>query len=366
MTIKQSFEGIVSIRRDHNGVLWSDPLNRKEPYFKLDRQTIKNYGLVNGVRVKAAVNGRTLNNIISVCGSEPQAFKSRRAFSSQPAAIPDQRFDFGSTAYASLRIIDMFMPIGFGTRALIVSPPRAGKTVILEEMAKGLREINQKLRIIALLIDERPEEVTGFKMKTDALVLHRTLDQSTRSQVELSNLLIDHIQAEVEAGNDIVVLIDSLTRLSRSYNRSDNRSRGRTMSGGVGAGALEIPRKLFGLARNIQRGGSCTILATILRDTGSRMDEVIFQEFKGTGNSEIILDRELAENRIFPALNLRESGTRKEELLLDPNYYETITALRRKLFTLNKDSVIVSLLNLFEKYVNNKELLDKYSAEISG
>ncbi|MBN2461734.1 MAG: transcription termination factor Rho [Candidatus Cloacimonetes bacterium] len=359
-----TFEGLITCRSNRDAILWTDPLNRREYHYKVDPDLVWHYGLVNGTRLQVAVEDNKINRILSICNRKPEEFNTRRTFASLTASSPEARFDFGSAEFRSLRIMDMFIPVGKGTRALIVSPPRAGKTVLLEELARGFARISPDLRVILLLIDERPEEVTHFKQNTMATVFHRTLDQDTAAQVALVNLLIDNIQTEVECGNDIVVLVDSLTRLTRSFNRDDNRSRGRTMTGGIGVGALEIPRKLFGMARMVPGHGSCTILATILTGTGSRMDDIIFQEFKGTGNCEIILDRELAEERIFPAINLRESGTRKEELLIAKEDYEAICVLRRKLVNSGKSSAIMALHSMMEKYTDNKMLLRTIAAEI--
>jgi transcription termination factor Rho len=217
--------------------------------------------------------------------------------------------------------------------------------------------MNSKLRVIILLIDERPEEVTSFVLNTNAPVFHSSLDKGTSSHVLLSGFLINHLIAEMECGNDTVILLDSLTRMGRAYNAGKNNNR--TMSGGLSSGALEIPRKLFGLARNIQNGGSCTILATILKDTGSRMDEVIFQEFKGTGNCEIILDREIAEERLYPALHLSESGTRKDELLHSEEEIIKINKLRRSLLQMDKFSALVKFIEMVESTESNTELLNQ-------
>jgi transcription termination factor Rho len=195
-------------------------------------------------------------------------------------------------------------------------------------------------------------------MNTQATVFHSSLDKDSHLHVLLSNFILNHIKVELECGNDIILLIDSLTRMGRAYNRSEHNSNSRTMSGGLGSGALEIPRKLFGMARATSQGGSCTILATILKDTGSRMDEMIFQEFKGTGNCELILDRNLAEQRIFPAINLRESGTRKDELLLPATDLEKINILRRSLLKLDAASQIETLQNKMQKYPSNRQLLN--------
>jgi transcription termination factor Rho len=258
-----------------------------------------------------------------------------------------------------MRLIDLVAPIGKGTRGLIVSPPKAGKTMLLEQIAKAIRTDDPDTRLVVLLIDERPEEVTHFRRATAAEVFASSSDQPVQEHVELSELMLAHIRTELECGCNVVVLVDSLTRLVRAFNLRDSRGRNqsRTLSGGVEAGALQIPRRFFGLARNIENGGSVTILATILVDTGSRMDQFIFEEFKGTGNSEIVLDRSLAEAYIFPALDLPASGTRKEERLYSPDNSQRLAKLRRKLVDRPPREAMEFLLNLVAKYPSNEELL---------
>ena len=343
MNKKNQFEGILSLSPSQSPILWSIPFNKSKQYYRLNYKWVKQFALVSGARLRCEISGNRINKIISICGLEPAAFRERSRFENLIATSPDQRFDFSQSPYPALRIIDMFAPIGKGSRALIVSPPKAGKTTLLENLAKELVQNNPELRIIALLIDERPEEVTAFQMQTNALIYHSSMDMGSISHTNLSDLLIKHLRLEVECGNDVVVLLDSLTRLGRAYNLSERSSRGRTMSGGLGSAALELPRKFFGLARNVEGGGSCTILATILKDTGSQMDEVIFQEFKGTGNCDIILDRELADQRIFPAIDIQQSGTRKDELLHEPEKLQQINTLRRNLIKMGKAAAIESL-----------------------
>lgn len=352
-------EGILVVQQNREAMIWAVPYEYNQPHLPVPREVLSRFRLESGTRVKVALKNNRPDKLLSICGQEPADFADHRQFRDLISVNPDNRFDFSSSSVPALRIMDLFVPLGKGSRALIVSPPRAGKTVLLEQLARQFHESESETRMIALLIDERPEEVTSFRRNTDALVFSSTLDKSSREQVALANLLIKHITLEVECGNDVIILLDSLTRLGRAFNRNDTRSQGRTMSGGLGSGALEIPRKLFGLARNIQQGGSCTIIATILTDTGSRMDEIIFQEFKGTGNSELILDRNLAEERIFPALNLRESGTRKDELLIEEDQLQKIHLLRRKLLRMDDANAINYLLTLLEKYPDNNILLNQ-------
>ena len=239
---------------------------------------------------------------------------------------------------------------------MIVSPPKAGKTTLLEKIAEAIHAESPDARIIALLIDERPEEVTFFQRAVKAEVLASSSDQSVQEHVELAELTLAHIQSELECGHDVVVLVDSLTRMGRAFNLKGT-GRKRTMSGGIEVGALEFPRRFFGLARNIENGGSVTIIATALIDTGSRMDQVIFEEFKGTGNCEIVLDRSLAESYIFPAIDIRKSSARKEEQLYPEEEYLGLVKLRRMLAGLEPKEAMRTLLQLYEKYATNRELL---------
>lgn len=256
------------------------------------------------------------DNAVTFCRIESFNLGTKRRMS---AGTPDYECGFLQIA-----------PMGKGTRGLIVAPPKTGKTRLLEEIACAIHATDPDTRIIVLLIDERPEEVTHFRRKVPAEVLASSSDQHIRSHVNLVELTLAHIRCELECGRDIVVLLDSITRLGRAFNMNGAGS-GRTMTGGLDAKALEIPRRFFGLARNIEDGGSVTVIATALVGTGSRMDDLIFQEFKGTGNSEIVLDRSLAESRIFPAINILTSGTRKEELLYTTDEIKWLAALRRRL-----------------------------------
>ena len=228
--------------------------------------------------------------------------------------------------------------------------------MLLEQIATSIRAVGPETRIVILLIDERPEEVTHFRRSVDAEVFASSADQSTGEHVELTELMLAHIRTELECDRDVVVLVDSLTRMTRTFNLK-TRSRGRSLSGGLEAGAVEIPRRFFGLARNIEEGGSVTILATVLVDTGSRLDQVIFEEFKGTGNSEIVLDRDLAEARIFPAVDLVASGTRKIELLYNSDDTQRIAGLQRMLASQKPKAALLALMRLLEKYPSNEELL---------
>jgi transcription termination factor Rho len=256
------------------------------------------------------------------------------------------------------RIIDMVTPIGKGTRGIIVAPPRTGKTTILKQIANAVTENHPEVHVLVLLIDERPEEVTDFQRSVKAEVIASSNDQDLETHVRLSRFMIERCRRMVEAGKDVFVLLDSLTRVARAYNSVHGGS-GRTMTGGVDARALEIPRKMFAAARKIENGGSLTILATALVDTGSRMDELIFQEFKGTGNMELVLDRKLSDRRLFPAIDIPKSGTRKEEKLFPKHQIEAVRKLRRMMVDLNPVEAMETLIAALKKHKTNEELLTK-------
>lgn len=256
------------------------------------------------------------------------------------------------------RIIDLVTPIGKGTRGLIVAPPRTGKTTILKQIANAVSENHPDVHVLVLLIDERPEEVTDFQRSVKAEVVASSNDMDLETHVRLSRFMIERCRRMVESGKDVLVLLDSITRVARAYNSVHGGS-GRTMTGGVDARALEIPRKMFASARKIEEGGSLTIIATALVDTGSRMDELIFQEFKGTGNMELILDRKLSDRRLFPAIDIPKSGTRKEEKLFDVKFIEAIRKLRRTMVDLNPVEAMETLNAALKKNKTNEELLSK-------
>ena len=256
------------------------------------------------------------------------------------------------------RIIDLVTPIGKGTRGLIVASPRTGKTTILKQICNAITTNHPEVKTIVLLIDERPEEVTDFERSVEAEVVASSNDMDLETHVRLSRFMVERCRRMVECGQDVFMLMDSITRIARAYNNVKSGS-GRTMSGGVDARALEIPRRMFAAARNIEDGGSLTILATALVDTGSRMDELIFQEFKGTGNMELILDRKLAERRLYPAIDIPKSGTRKEEKLFPEEHLDAIHKLRRTMVDLDPINAMETLIGALKKHPTNAELLSK-------
>jgi transcription termination factor Rho len=274
---------------------------------------------------------------------------------------PIEKFQLETTPdLIETRVIDLVTPIGKGTRGIIVAPPRTGKTTILKQICNAITTNHPDVHAMVLLIDERPEEVTDFQRSVTAEVVASSNDMDLDTHVRLSRFMIERCRRMVEVGKDVFVLLDSLTRVARAYNSVHSGS-GRTMSGGVDARALEIPRKMFASARKIENGGSLTILATALVDTGSRMDELIFQEFKGTGNMELILDRKLSDRRLYPAIDIPKSGTRKEEKLFAPKNLEAIRKLRRTMVDLNPIEAMETLTAALKKHKTNDELLAKMS-----
>ncbi len=331
---------------------------------------VREYGLIQG----AAITGKAekgkgkgqLVKIETIGGVKPEAFKKRTKFTELVAVDPHERLDLGASGQESMRMVDLITPIGKGSRQLIVSPPKAGKTVLLEQMVQAIQKSNPECKVIVLLLDERPEEVTGFRRSVEgATVLSSTSDHSANEHAELAEMVLANVQTELECGQDVVLMVDSLTRLGRAFNNRTNRGREKrrsTMSGGLEAGVMEIPRRLFGLARAIEGGGSVTIIATCLINTGSRMDQLIFEEFKGTGNSELVLDRGLAEARIFPAIDIPASGTRKEAKLYSDKHSKGLVTLRRVLSSYNTREAMECLFKLLNKYPSNDEFLDSMCA----
>jgi transcription termination factor Rho len=281
----------------------------------------------------------------------------QKRFAEGVAINPTQfiRLETESSQFAA-RAMDLISPIGLGQRGLIVAPPGCGKTTMLKQVCQSVSSAYPDINLYALLIDERPEEVTDFKRSVSAKVHASSADESYEQHVRVANELLDTARRQAGEGEDVLIVIDSLTRLSRVHN-AERKSSGRTISGGLDARALEIPRKLFGAARKIENGGSLTILATILVDTGSAMDQVIFEEFKGTGNMEVVLSREIAQQRIFPAIDIAKSSTRREELLLDPKNINNINLLRKGLSVLKPIEAARKLVELLKEYPNNEELL---------
>ena len=296
-------------------------------------------------------------SVISVEDIPAEDYRARSDFERLTPLFPKERLLLENKGVnsAAMRVLDLMTPFGKGQRGLIVAPPRGGKTVLLKTIARSIRANYPEVELIVLLLDERPEEVTDFEETVDAPVFASTFDEPSRRHAQVSDLVIERAKRLVEMGRDVVILLDSLTRLARGYNA--NQTGGRIMSGGLGSNALEKPRKFFSAARNVEEGGSLTIIATCLVDTESRMDEVIFEEFKGTGNLEIRLDRELSERRIYPAISLSQSGTRNDDRLYNEQEFVKIMQLRRQLAMKPGWEGLQTLLQNISKTQNNAELL---------
>ncbi len=308
----------------------------------------------------AEKNGKSpeVTSVEKINGLSPATWKGVKEFSQLEVVSPDEVLHLeGKGSDRAMRVVELFCPVGKGQRALIVSPPKAGKTMLLQQLAHAISTLNPGVELLVLLIDERPEEVTDMRRSITGEVFASSSDTDRGNQVRLAQLVLEYARRKVEAGKDAVILLDSLTRLGRAFN-IHQKSSGRTLSGGVDIRALEIPKRIFGAARKIEHGGSLTIIATALIETNSRMDELIFQEFKGTGNMELVLDRDLANERIFPAINLSASGTRREELLFGPAVGEH-QKLRRSIARMSPKDAMLTVLKLVEQYPTNELLLAK-------
>jgi transcription termination factor Rho len=300
-----------------------------------------------------------LLKVESINGDEPERAKSRIPFDNLRPRYPEGRLRLEtSDGDLSMRVVDLVAPIGKGQRGLIVSPPRAGKTILLQKIANAIRENQPEVALIVLLIDERPEEVTDFQANVNAEIISSTFDEPPDRHVQVADMVIEKAKRLVEHGKDVVILLDSLTRLARAHNVVIKNS-GKILSGGVDSKALEKPKRFFGAARNTEEGGSLTIVATALVDTGSRMDEVIFEEFKGTGNMELILDRKIADRRVFPAIDINRSGTRREELLLNQEELNRVYLLRNFLSDMPETDAIEFLLKQMSRSRNNREFFQQ-------
>ena len=303
-----------------------------------------------------------LLKVESINVDDPDKAKQRVAFDNLRPRYPEERLTLEvPDTDISMRVVDLVSPIGMGQRGLIVSPPKAGKTILLQRMANSITTNHPDVHLIVLLIDERPEEVTDMEEHVDGEVISSTFDEPAVRHVQVAEMVLEKAKRLVETGKDVIILLDSITRLARAYNTTIPHS-GKILSGGVDANALHKPKRFFGAARNIEGGGSLTIIATALVETGSRMDEVIFEEFKGTGNMELILDRHISDKRIFPAIDINRSGTRKEELLLSPNELNRVYLLRNFLSDMPPTEAIEFLLERMMRTETNQEFLDSMAA----
>jgi transcription termination factor Rho len=329
-------DGILEILPDGFGFLRSDNYQSGDRDIYISPSQIRRFNLRTGDRItgitRAPKEGEKFQALLyvrGVNGDNPESVIRRPNFEDLTPIYPDKKIVLESNPKdLSTRLIDLLAPIGMGQRGMIVSPPKAGKTILLKKIASSISKNYPDIELIVLLIDERPEEVTDMKRSINGDVIYSTFDEMPENHCKVAEMVLERAKRLVEQKKDVVILLDSITRLARAYNLTIAPT-GRTLSGGLDPGALYKPKKFFGAARNIEEGGSLTILATALIDTGSRMDDVIFEEFKGTGNMEVHLDRRLSEKRVFPAIDMNRSGTRREEMLLSPKEYEAIIAIRK-------------------------------------
>ena len=302
-----------------------------------------------------------LVRINSINGIDPEIAKKRPNFENLTPIFPNERMHMEANNSISMRMLDLLAPVGKGARGMIVSPPKAGKTTLLKNIALSVQKNNPEMHLIILLIDERPEEVTDIKetvTQKNTEVIYSTFDETPEHHKRVSEMVIERAKRFVEHGQDVIILLDSITRLARAYNLTVAPS-GRTLSGGLDPASLHMPKRFFGAARNMREGGSLTILATALVDTGSKMDDVVYEEFKGTGNMELILSRKMQEHRIFPAIDIAKSGTRREDLLLNPDELDAVRIIRHSLNSLRNEEATDTLISLFKQTKNNQELVNK-------
>ena len=372
MEIEQAIEkgevvtGILEVLEDGFGFIRSDNYLSSPEDVYVSASQIRRFNLRTGDFVtgftrapKANEKFKGLMFVTQINGFDPDKVKYRTAFEDLTPTYPNERIQLGNQN-TSLRIVDLLSPIGKGQRGLIVSPPKAGKTSLLKNLALSIKRNNPNIHLIILLIDERPEEVTDIKeatMSDQVEVIYSTFDELPEKHKKVSEMTIERAKRLVECGEDVVILLDSITRLARAYNLICTPS-GRTLSGGLDPSSLYMPKRFFGAARNTKESGSLTILATALTETGSKMDEVIFEEFKGTGNMEVVLSRQLQERRIFPAIDILKSGTRKDDLLLTQTELEAVNRIRRSFNGTRNEQAIESLITLFKKTDTNQEVID--------
>jgi transcription termination factor Rho len=363
--------GVLEIVQDGMGFLRSDHLLPGPEDVYVSQSQIRRFGLRTGDMVigqvrppKESEKYYSLLRVEAINGLDPEQAKNRPIFEKLTPIFPYQQLKLETTpnVYAT-RLIDMLCPIGRGQRGLIVSPPKAGKTTILKQIANGISANYRDVHLMVVLVGERPEEVTDMDRSVEAEVVSSTFDDPVQNHVKVAEMALERARRLVEVGQDVVILLDSLTRLSRAYNLVVPPS-GRTLSGGIDPAALHPPKMLYGAARKLEEAGSLTIIATCLIDTGSRMDDVIYEEFKGTGNMELHLNRRLAERRIFPAIDIQRSGTRREELLLDPNVLNRVWTLRRMIDTIGGLESVELILERLGKTRTNAEFLATLNKDI--
>lgn len=366
-----SAKGVLEVQESNNfGFLRCDNYLTSENDIYVSPSQIRRFNLRTGDevqgKVREAKDGEKFKALLfveKVNGDNPEKAIGRKNFETLTPIYPNERLylETNNEKDLSSRLMDIICPIGKGQRGIIVAPPKAGKTTLLKRIAQNITINNPDVSLIVLLIDERPEEVTDMKRSIDGDVIYSTFDEEPQNHAKVAQMVLERAKRMVEQGKDVVILLDSITRLSRAYNLTITPT-GRTLSGGLDPGALIMPKKFFGAARNIEEGGSLTILATALIETGSRMDDMIFEEFKGTGNMEVHLDRRLQERRIFPAIDIYKSGTRKEDLLLTDEEKEVAYAIRKIMYKDgNIENITENLINILSKTKNNKEFIQVFT-----
>ncbi|NLC88678.1 MAG: transcription termination factor Rho [Clostridiaceae bacterium] len=369
---KETVTGILEIMPEGYGFLRVENYLQSNFDIYISPQFIRRFHLRTGDLVKGPARPqrdneryRALSFIDTVNDMPPEQMKKRPVFDRLTPIYPNERFKLETDrSELSTRIIDLVSPIGKGQRGMIVSPPKAGKTMLLQKIANAIVQNNPEVKLMVLLIDERPEEVTDMQRSIEGEVAYSTFDRTPENHVKITELVLERAMRLVELGHDVVILLDSITRMGRAYNLTINPT-GRTLSGGLDPGALYGPKRFFGAARNIEHGGSLTIIATALIDTGSRMDEVIFEEFKGTGNMEVILDRKLADKRIFPAIDIVKSSTRREELLLSERELDAVWSLRKAFGQLETTAVTETMISLLMKTRDNDQFISSINVSFS-
>ena len=366
-----SSKGVLEVQENNNfGFLRCNNYLTGENDIYVSPSQIRRFNLRTGDEVQGKVREakegekfKALLFVEKVNGDNPEKAIGRKNFETLTPIYPNERLHLETDNEKDLssRLMDIICPIGKGQRGIIVAPPKAGKTTLLKKVAQNISKNHPDIKLIVLLIDERPEEVTDMKRSINGDVIYSTFDEEPQNHAKVAQMVLERAKRMVEQGKDVVILLDSITRLSRAYNLTINPT-GRTLSGGLDPGALIMPKKFFGAARNIEEGGSLTILATALVETGSRMDDMIFEEFKGTGNMEVHLDRKLQERRIFPAIDIYKSGTRKEDLILSNEEKEVAYSIRRVMYRDgNVENVTEKLINMLSKTKNNKEFINIFS-----
>ena len=361
-------QGILEVLPDGYGFIRSDNYLPGENDVYVAPSQIRRFGLKTGDIISGNTRVKTQQEkfsallfVTKINGVHPSEAMKRQNFEDMTPIFPDERLrlENGKSSIA-MRIVDLLSPIGKGQRGMIVSPPKAGKTTLLKQVAQAVLKNNPEMHILILLIDERPEEVTDIReaiIGDNVEVIYSTFDELPEHHKRVSEMVIERAKRFVEHKKDVMILMDSITRLARAYNLTVPPS-GRTLSGGLDPAALHMPKRIFGAARNMREGGSLTILATALVDTGSKMDDVIYEEFKGTGNMELVLDRKLQEKRVFPAIDIAKSGTRREDLLLTQEEQEAVYSMRKALNGLRPDEAVDNILNMFARTENNHEFVE--------